>query len=420
MVTIATDAGLVIAPSSFGQNYWDWVDWTDSGVTGLSGTIPLAAALHLNVIRAGGDNNDSSSPIPFGPAQIDAFVAYCQSVGAEPILQVPLLSNDIDGGTSTAQSAADMVTYANVTKGYGIRFWEIGNEPDLYKGTNTLSASAYCALFTAYATAMRAAAPPTEDGGPSIQILGPEISQPVADWLGTFLDGCANQVDIVTVHRYPLGPNTTAAEALADVTKFQADIDAMRAVIKEHGQAGAPFGITEGNLSWQYDPTMYTVAGLAAGPGSYPAALWTADIMGTALANGLWTFAFWNLGETSAADSVLGFINGGQPTPAYTAEELVSSSFRGSMLTPAGVPPGFSVYASHDPSAGSTSVLVLNKNAVSAALTFAVDALPPVAQQYPGLSMTLLQVPDAADAGMSVVQYTAELAEAGAAPSMLP
>ncbi len=31
-------------------------------------------------------------------------------------------------GTGTAEEAAGWVRYANVTKGYGIKYWEIGNE----------------------------------------------------------------------------------------------------------------------------------------------------------------------------------------------------------------------------------------------------------------------------------------------------
>ena len=67
-------------------------------------------------------------------------MAYARAIGAEPDLQVPIL-DDGSGNPATAQVAADMVTYANVTHGYGIKYWSIGNEPDLYA-----SDSAYPAL----------------------------------------------------------------------------------------------------------------------------------------------------------------------------------------------------------------------------------------------------------------------------------
>jgi hypothetical protein len=135
-VSIARQGGRPISPLAFGHNYWDWVDWANDGVTGVSGTEARVTALDLDVIRAGGANNDMNGPGPavFDTSKIDAFVAYARAVGAEPILQVPVIAST-DGGAATAQTAADMVTYANVIKGYAIKYWEIGNEPDLYATT---------------------------------------------------------------------------------------------------------------------------------------------------------------------------------------------------------------------------------------------------------------------------------------------
>jgi hypothetical protein len=42
--------------------------------------------------------------------------AYARAIGAEPIIQVPLLGEN-HGQPPTASTAADMVTYANVTNG---------------------------------------------------------------------------------------------------------------------------------------------------------------------------------------------------------------------------------------------------------------------------------------------------------------
>jgi len=59
------------------------------------------------------------------------MIAYARAIGAEPIIQVPVLA-DIGGAVPTGATAAAMVTYANVTKSYGVRYFSIGNEPDLY------------------------------------------------------------------------------------------------------------------------------------------------------------------------------------------------------------------------------------------------------------------------------------------------
>lgn len=411
-VTLYTDGGSPIPATAYGQNYWDWVDWADSGVTGLTGTQAPVAALRLGVIRAGGNNNDSDSPRVFDDAQIDAFVQYCRAAGAQPVLQVPLVGNDVDGGATTPQSAADMVSYANATMGYGIQYWEIGNEPDLYASNS--SPAAHCARFSAYAAAMRAASPTP------IQILGPEISQPKASWLATFLQDCGDQVDVVTVHRYPFGPQTTAGAILADDAKLASDIAQLRDVVRQYARPDTPFGITEANTSWQFDPTAYSAAGLLIAPGTFTAGLWAADAMGTALASGLWTFALWNLGEADRSGSVLGLLTGGVPTPEYYAEQLVSANLRGQMLGVGGVPAGWSVYASRDPGADATVAIVLNKTAAAAPMQLAVDdaSYPPAV--YPPDSITLVTIPDGADGGVTMVRYTGDLADAGAPPAPVP
>src|SRR5258708_1783794 len=74
-VTIARESGVPISHFAFGQNYWDWADWAHDGITGLTGTESRVSALHLNVIRAGGNNNDANNPI-FDTSQIDKFVSY--------------------------------------------------------------------------------------------------------------------------------------------------------------------------------------------------------------------------------------------------------------------------------------------------------------------------------------------------------
>ncbi len=422
-VSIGRDGGTPISPYAFGQNYWDWVDWSHSGVTGLTKTEPLVGALHLNVIRAGGNNNDTNSPALFDSAQIDQFVAYCRTVGAEPILQVPLIANDVDGGAASPQAAADMVTYANITKSYGIKYWEIGNEPDLYAttydaGTAPLNAADYCTQFKAYATAMKSAA--TADGGAPIQLLGPELSYqygPGPDWLTPFLDGCKDYVDVVTIHRYPFsGAQTSVSGALAGTNSFRQILRAVGAIVKGHARPNTPLGVTESNISYDYDQRVYTPTSIQAAPGTFYAALWTADVQGVALENNLWTLAFWNIGETSAASSVLGFIVADQPVPAYYAQQMFSANFSGDEVVPGGVPTGFSVYASYDGGKASTSVLVLNKNAASASLTLAIDSLPSRSFDFPATSLTLLQIPDAPAGTPQVTRYTPDLAAANMPP----
>lgn len=416
--------GVAVSPFAYGQNYWDWADWSHDGVTGLTGTEALVGALRLNVLRAGGINNDANIP-PFDAAQIDKYVAYCRLVGAEPILQVPVIANAVDGGAATARTAADMVTYANVTKGYGIQYWEIGNEPDNYDLTFDagvpLNSADYCATFAAYASAMRAANGASPGARP-LRFVGPDLAWKYVsghDWLTPFLDGCKNDVDVVSIHRYPFSAaQLTTAAALADDARFRADIAAIRAIVQGHARAGTPLAITESNVSYDYAAGKYADAALPAQPGTFNAALWTADAMGVALENGLWSFALWNLGER-AGGSVLGFLVNARPVPQYFASKLFSTNMRGDVLAPAGAPAGLSVYATHDATSGTISVVVVNKTSFAHELTLAPEGLPRQSFDFPESSISLVSIADTAGAVPHVTRYTRAMALAGIAPAQV-
>src|SRR5512142_1658584 len=194
----------------YGQNYWCWNGYGNQ----MPAVQPLVAPLGLNLLRAGGYNNDAEKSTgaygsdPFGHDPIDAFVAYARAVGAEPILQVPLLSSyKRHGGTADPADAAALVTYVNVTKRYGVKYWEIGNEPDLYATADLpgYTVDRYIADFKAFGAAMKAV-------DPSLRLLGPELSwkyYPTQarngpnDWLTPFLRDAKGAYDVVAIHRYP-------------------------------------------------------------------------------------------------------------------------------------------------------------------------------------------------------------------------
>ena len=369
--------------------------------------------MNLNVLRAGGSNNDANSPAPFDNTQIDAFVAYARTVGAEPILQVPVVK-DTTGATPTAATAAAMVTYANETKNYGIKYWEIGNEPDLYASSTPPSipnytVQEYSTTFLAFAAAMKAV-------DPTIKILGPELSWHYVtgnDWLSPFLDQCASAVDIVSVHRYPYDdPQCTIANAMSDGAAFRTSLASLRTMMSAHGAGNKPLAITEANLSW--DGITNTAS---AALGTFYAGMWVADALGIALEQQLWTMAFWSIEEGDAT----GFFNGttNAPRPAVYAYEMVSTHFGPTVLHASTVPTGFSAYASRDDNAQRTVVLVINRTAQSAdeVIGFTGLSVTPANQavHVPAYSLTLIEVPDNGGAP-TTLQYTQAMSDQGQGP----
>ncbi len=126
---------------------------------------------------------------------LDSFMSLAQEVGAEPLITVNARIND-------KLMAADIVRYANIEKGYDIKYWEIGNEPEFYSGAYATNPTAVAARIQEYAMAMKAV-------DPSINIVGPANAQPsqLASWTKPTLSTLKNNnhpVDAISVHWYPL------------------------------------------------------------------------------------------------------------------------------------------------------------------------------------------------------------------------
>jgi hypothetical protein len=385
---VSAAAPIPVAGAFFGQNYWSWVpEWGDPVAT----IMQPAAELKLGLLRAGGANNDRQEPMPFTLSEVDDFVAFARAVGAEPLLQVPLIKST-EGGTPTAQDAAALVTYVNVTKAYGIKYFAIGNEPDLYVEQGLMpagyDADAFCATFREFALAMRAV-------DADIQIVGPDLSWQYTsganDWLTPFLQGCGDVTDIVAVHRYPLPPaDCSDVKAFADATSYRSTLTHLRSIMTATGQQDKPLAITEANITWDGD-TMN--APLAASPGTFAAALWVADNLGVSLEAGLYSVAYWSLSE----GWTLGFFDGATPRPASHVLKLFSNHFGSQVLSVTGAPSGASVYAGRTPEAASTSIFVVNKSNGPLALEVAFTDHPRAASvmlSVPATSLQLAVVPD--------------------------
>jgi hypothetical protein len=429
--TIAVDgASPREVPLRYGQNYWCWNGYGNH----VAPIQPLVKSLGLQLLRAGGYNNDAEKSTgvygsdPFGHAQIDAFVAYAREVGAEPVLQVPLIDNyKRHGGTADPADAAAMVTYVNVTRGYGVKYWEIGNEPDLYPDLNNgvrdlpgYTVQRFIADYKAFAAAMKAA-------DPTIQLLGPELAwkyhpnQPKGsanDWLTPFLRECKGVYDVIAIHRYPFrADQCTVDAAMNDVGRYEDFVRKAQALIAEEAP-GTPFAITEANITWDGDPKHSTYP--ASTPTIY-AGLWLADNLAASRELGLWGQAYWSLSE----GWTLGFVDAEtrQPRPEYHAFRLVREHLGRTALA-AAAPAGFSAYAARSPGDDATVVMALNKHGTDDPVTFTfsnVSGAPAAGftATLPAYSITVLTFPDGGGAP-GVLRYAGTEVDAGQGPRPAP
>ncbi|HEX7453038.1 MAG TPA: hypothetical protein VF294_12165, partial [Polyangiaceae bacterium] len=381
-------------------NYWEWLRIGN----GTLGTESLVAALKPALLRIGGHNNDANTPQPFGNEELDTAVAYARAIGAEPILQVPLLA-DTSGKPATAAGAATMVKYANVTKGYGIKYFAVGNEPDIYAAQGSLidptapakpgyTPADYCASATAYVTAMKAV-------DATIQIVGPDLAYKYqagsadSDWLTPILSQCGDLFDVIAIHRYPFdAKRATLAAAKSDPAVFRSAIASVRGILTATGQGGKPLALTEMNVAYNASACV-----LDAAPGTVGSALWLADSLGTAIDLGLWTSAVWDIADTD--DWALGLIGmppAHTPRPAYYAYALYADHFGPTLLDAPSVPPGVSAHASRNQADDATEVIVVNWNPAPEALNFQITGLSSAPSEttfvLPATSIAAVEIPD--------------------------
>lgn len=113
---------------------------------------------------------------------------------------------------------AGLVRHYNVEKGFGLKLWQIGNEPDdekRYWVGGTLPE--FAAYFTTAAQAMKAADPTIRISGPDLANLHAKAwPERTVDWRTGFMAACAGQVDDFSFNRYG---DADFAEQLAEARR---------------------------------------------------------------------------------------------------------------------------------------------------------------------------------------------------------
>jgi hypothetical protein len=148
------------------------------------------------------------------------------------------------------------VSYANVTKGYGVKHWEIGNE--VYGNGHYGSAwendthadkspTAYAKAVVAYAKAMKAVDPTVKIGAvlttPGNWPDGIVASGDSADWNNTVLSIAGGSIDFVSLHWYPTASSTAAL--LQTPTAVAGATSTVKALIAKYTSRAVAVSVTE-------------------------------------------------------------------------------------------------------------------------------------------------------------------------------
>ena len=290
------------------------------------------------MIRYGGIAPDKNKPTMF---QYIRIIDSVRAKGMEPLIQVPFFDNRY-----TAAQAAAIVHYVNVVKGRHVKYWIIGNEPNLsYSYTTAAQIAAYIKPF---ASAMK-----NED--PSILIVGPET----ASFKKTILDGLTNPggpdditgkdaagryyVDVISFHTYPMQDGTsTRAQAIVKLTAsggFQDNLTYLNTRIANcnalHSRTGAAAlktAVTETNVNYNNSPAdnLYAV-----GSNSFFGGQFVAELYGIGLKKGVDFINLWSVME--GGGSVInngGYLDGstGNKKPLYYHFQMMAQNFKGNSI----------------------------------------------------------------------------------------
>ncbi len=335
-----------ISPYVYGSNIGPW----NSIPLEL---LPLAEEAHLTYLRFPGGNYGDQQNLR--SPQIDQFIKLCKQLGAEPSISVRLYNG-------TPEQAAELVRYTNIEKQYGVRYWSIGNEPELYDDYNT---ERHNKEWRAIALAMR-------EVDPTIVLIGPEITQftgnPAGDpkdsagrdWLREFLTANGDLVDIVSIHRYPFpqGLNSapaTVAELEANPVEWDRIIPALRSVIRETTGRDIPVAVTEVNSYWSK-----AMSGEST-PDSHASAIWWADVLGRLIRQDVDIVAQFAVQSTPTLGG-WGLFSSYEARPAYYVYRLYQK-FGTERRYASSDDPDLSIYAAARPD-GALTLMVINRSAV--------------------------------------------------------
>ncbi|MGW4807905.1 cellulose binding domain-containing protein [Kitasatospora sp. NPDC004272] len=362
----------------------------------------------------------------------DAFMGTAKASGAQPIL----IANY---GSGTAQEAADWVRYANVTKGYGAKYWEIGNEiygNGVYGSgwENDTHADKtpdqYAREVKAYAAAMKAVDPTVKIGAvltmPGNWPDGIVAAGDSGDWNHTVLAAVAHDVDFVSVHWYPNAGG--GAQALSAVRQLPGELREVRNLLDRYaGADSANIGIAMTEVNSESGNGALT---------SRPNGLFAAEAMITALENGVFNVDWWDThngvgpittvgGETDYGDMGMlssGACNGDVCEPAVNTP---FAPYYGIKALGALSDPGDTMLASGSSSAEVTSHAVLRANGDLSVLLLngSSSTAHTVSLSYPGFtaaaSAPAVQRWAPGDTGLVDAAGTATATSATLAPSSI-
>jgi hypothetical protein len=201
------------------------------------------------------------------PEAIDALAGFLRAAGWRLIY-------GLNFGNSTPQRAAEEAAYVAEKIGDRLEFFQIGNEPDLYKNASNGTRPPnwdfddYIKEWSGFAEAVSAKVPGARFGGPDVAAS--------SDWILRFNErvpaGLAKRVVALTGHYYAEGPPNDPRVTIERLLAGNKDIATETREIEAAARArGRIYRMTEGNSCYR--------GGKPGMSDAFAAALWAGDYM---------------------------------------------------------------------------------------------------------------------------------------------
>jgi fibronectin type 3 domain-containing protein len=428
----AFPAGSPVTPYLIGQN--DWFFPPDSG-------FPTIESSGVTIIRIGGHTFDETAPLT--DAQILHQVDMIRSIGAEPLIQVSRFA--------LAATAAATVQFINGTNARNVKFWSIGNEPDLnYPGTETQLAADVAVYIKQISPAMR-------DVDPGITLIAPDMAFYSATKFNELLGGASDitgkdargryYIDCVSFHRYG-GTTFTRADALNDmhggfennrVVPLLNRIAFANSLQGRTGLSALTWALTEFNMTTSNTPAVNNPAGY--GVSSFLNGQFFAEYYRVAMKRGVAFMNSWSLleggGNGSAGD--LGYLGGSWAAPVprssyYHMQMMARYLLPGGYLDSSSSSANVAVLSTRSSTQATLSVMILNEDMFDHTFSLRMDngtvvgsgdmrinIAANLAAEYSGSieqQSTVVLVFDAAGGLLKRVTYSLTLNSSNAAPTV--
>lgn len=314
-------------------------------------------ALQVRTLRYPPGNDADDNPLT--EDMIDALQTPWQLLG-EP--ETWIVANYFEGPEHAVAAAA----YLDEV-GIPVRYWEVGNEPDLYPQNRmdpSWTVEVYCERFRAFADALRAQDPTNVIAGPAVS-----GSRPLGEeFLREFLELCGDVVDVLTWHIYPTDGTWEDDAALATSDQVGEEIRRYRSWLTDPErnplghQRDIALGITEFGLSWRTASFRHLEDNVAA--------LWLADALGQMATEGIAVGHYFAL-QSMGGHGLIG--RSGWIRPTYFVYEMLAD-FEGVVHAVDIGHPGLTAYAVRG-DAG-VRVLLVNRSLEHVEIALAGDAAP--------------------------------------------